>query len=380
MSVLYEIIEKYAEENGICDFGVCGAERFDYIRDDIEKNADILKGFVEQDIEKRINPDITLEGAKSIISIAVKYNYDMNFKKDNKIRGYISMGAVGEDYHIYMAKLLKGLAEKLSESLSFRYAYFSDTGPLCDRAVALKCKIGYKGKNGCVVSKNGGSAVFLGYIITDIDLSCFPDFLLEREFSDFSCEKCGLCVRSCPSGALNEAGFKIEKCVSYITQLKRRLSYEEMKLIGINIYGCDMCQKVCAKNTEPVRQIIDINEAMPEIEHILGLTNRQFKEKYGKTAMGWRGAAVIKRNAVCALLKYDEEYAFNMICGALKSESALVRQTAAMAVALKKQDKGIDVLKEAEKNEKDNETVSVIHESLSFLRREIKWATGTQEA
>ena len=160
MSVLYEIIEKYAEENGICDFGVCGAERFDYIREDIEKNADILKGFVEQDIEKRINPDITLEGAKSIISIAVKYNCDMNFKKDNKIRGYISMGAVGEDYHIYMAKLLKGLAEKLSESLSFRYAYFSDTGPLCDRTVALKCKIGYKGKTAVLFQKTEEAPFF----------------------------------------------------------------------------------------------------------------------------------------------------------------------------------------------------------------------------
>ena len=118
------------------------------------------------------------------------------------------------------------------------------------------------------------------------------------------------------------------KCISYITQLKRELTEEEMFLVGKNLYGCDVCQRVCAKNKGFINEVYVINISMPEIREILYMSNRRFKGKYGKTAMGWRGASVIKRNALCALLQYKNKEAEEIAGIGLKSESTLVKNTA----------------------------------------------------
>ena len=73
------------------------------------------------------------------------------------------MGAVGEDYHIYMAEILKGVSEMIGKKYGAKCVYFTDTGPLCDRAAAVRSGIGYYGKSGCVITDNAGSCAFLGY-------------------------------------------------------------------------------------------------------------------------------------------------------------------------------------------------------------------------
>lgn len=316
-----EKIKRYAFELGADDAGICSAKDFEEIRPQIEAKKDLLKGFADMDIEKRLKPSLTLEGAKSIIVLSKNYRLNNKFQNDGKIRGYISMGAVGEDYHIYMAEILKGVSEMIEKKYGAKCVYFTDTGPLCDRAAAVRSGIGYYGKSGCVITDNAGACAFLGYIITDLDLEL--DVISKKD-----CGKCDLCIRSCPSGAISENGFDMAKCISYLTQLKRELTEEEMFLVGKNLYGCDICQKVCIKNKGFINEVYDINISMPEIKDILNMSNRQFKEKYGKTAMGWRGASVIKRNALCALLKYKSDEAEETACIGLKSESALVKNTA----------------------------------------------------
>lgn len=316
-----EIIKNFAFELGADDVGICSAEDFEEIRHQIELKNDLLKGFAETDIEKRLKPSITLRNAKSIIVLSKNYRLNNKFQHDGKIRGYISMGAVGEDYHIYISEMLKGISEMIEKNYNAKCVYFTDTGPLCDRAAAVRSGIGYYGKSGCVITDNAGACAFLGYIITDLKLNF-------DEKSKKDCGKCDLCIRSCPSGAISENGFDMTKCISYITQLKRELSEEEMFLVGKNLYGCDVCQRVCAKNKGYVNEIDDINISMPEIKEILNMSNRQFKEKYSKTAMGWRGASVIKRNALCALLQYKNNEAEEVAYIGLKSESDLVKNTA----------------------------------------------------
>ncbi len=314
------IIKNYALKNGMCDIGICGAYDFEYERTYIENSADSITGFVEKDIEKRIKPCITLKNAKSIIVVAKNYYKNYSFKCDSDIRGYISMGAVGIDYHIYMKNVLSGLSAIL-KNYGANSVYFSDTGPLSDRAAALRSGIGYRGKNGCVVTKNGGSAVFLGYIITDIKLKT------EKTLNE-NCGSCRKCIYSCPTGAISENGFNLQKCISYITQLKRKLTKNEIKMVGLNLYGCDVCQKVCVKNKIKNEFVYEIDTAMPKIEYILKMSNSQFKNMYSKTAMGWRGVNVIKRNAICALLKYKEGNALSIAKSMLNSESDIIKDTA----------------------------------------------------
>lgn len=324
-----EKIKRYAFELGANDAGICSAKDFEEIRPQVEAKKDLLKGFAEMDIEKRLKPSLTLEGAKSIIVLSKNYRLNNKFQIDGKIRGYISMGAVGEDYHIYMAEILKGVSEMIEKTYGAKCVYFTDTGSLCDRAAAVRSGIGYYGKSGCVITDNAGACAFLGYIITDLDLEF--DVISKKD-----CGICDLCIRSCPSGAISENGFDMTKCISYITQLKRELTEKEMFLVGKNLYGCDVCQKVCIKNKGFINEINDINISMPEIKEILNMSNRQFKEKYGKTAMGWRGASVIKRNALCALLKYKSDEAEETAYIGLKSESALVKNTAEKVLEIMK--------------------------------------------
>ena len=108
-----EFIRKYADENKIDNIGICNADNFEEIRSDLEKNAEILKGFVERNIEKRINVRLTMENAKSIICIAQGFNIKYDIERDDEIRSYISMGAIGEDYHIYIKKILEELANNI---------------------------------------------------------------------------------------------------------------------------------------------------------------------------------------------------------------------------------------------------------------------------
>jgi epoxyqueuosine reductase len=363
MNVL-TLINKFADENKI-EYGICGAEDFEYLRKDFERAAVNFAGFIGSDTEKRIYPKLTMQNAASIIVLAKSYYKKYSFSNDQNLRANISMGAVGTDYHMEMKRLFEGIGNIL-EKFGAKYAAFSDTGPLCDRAVAERSKLGFRGKNGCIVTPKNGSAVFLGYIITDLKLKNTNNHY-------YGCKECRKCIDACPTGALNDNGFDYRKCISYLTQVKRVLSFEEMKSIGFELYGCDRCQRVCHGTNNKFEEINDIEKCRPLIKDILKMSNREFKRKFGGTAMGWRGANIIKRNAICALLKYGNDEAINLAEVMTESESKLLRQTAIRALILLNDGNKSAFLSEYLKKEKDKD----ILKDLEIL--EEKWDTGTQE-
>jgi len=192
--------------------------------------------------------------------------------------------------------------------------------------------MGDVGKNGCVVTKNGGSAVFLGYIITDIEL----DFYIEKATV---CKSCGECIKACPTGALSEDGYDMTKCISYISQLKRELTEEEMLLLGNNIYGCDCCQLVCPLNAEAEKWTGSEEGYAPSVEKLLSYSNREFKEAYGDTAIFWRGNSVIKRNAIVCVANSGHKDAEKLILPFFESENTLLKNTAEKAMKILKTEK-----------------------------------------
>ncbi|MDD3569904.1 MAG: tRNA epoxyqueuosine(34) reductase QueG [Lachnospiraceae bacterium] len=319
------IINEFAIENGFSDVGICSAEDFEDLRQSLTNTEDTLLGFVEKDIEKRISPRLTMPNAKSIIVVAKGYSKNVLVQSDGKLRGYISIGAIGEDYHIFMKRKLSELERLLITEFNAECMSFADTGPLVDRAVAIRSGIGYKGKNGNVITKNGGSAVFFGYIITNLHLKF-------SEKSNFHCSNCNKCINACPTGAIGVGEFNIEKCISYLTQQKRLLTRDEMKLIGLNLYGCDVCQITCKNNQKPLEDVTVLDDIMPLIEDILNMTNSTFKKRFGATAMGWRGATVIKRNALAVLGNIGTEESIILLGKYLKNENALLRHTAVRAL------------------------------------------------
>lgn len=357
---LEDIIYQYTFKNGIEDVGICSTDDFLPLKTVLQENNARLKGFVEQDINKRINPGYILEDAKSIIVFALGYKKFFDFEADEELRGRISEGAIGEDYHITLKNKFLGLAERLKEFTEFEYKIFVDTGPLVDREVAKRAGIGYYGKSGAIISKKAGSKIFLGYMVTTLSLPC-SDIKLNTDI----CKACSRCIQYCPSKALSSKyEFKYESCISYLTQVKGLISMEKMRLMGLQIYGCDICQNVCPRNKNVKElKVKNIDDCMPKLKDLILMTNREFDDKYKKTAMGWRGKKIIQRNAVIALGNTKRKSALEVLKYCLNDDRELIRHTAVRSIFNLGFDEGLNMLYEHLILEPNNE----IREEIKYL-------------
>lgn len=284
---LEQKIYEFEEENTVIGIGT--AEPFYDIKHILEQTE---TPFVEQNIKKRIEPKFIMEDCKSIIAIGVSYNKRFLGKLDDEIRGKMSIGAIGTDYHIIVKQKLK----HIKDSLNIDGHIFVDTGPLVDREVAKRCGIGEIGKSGNIINKKLGSIFFIGYMVTNVKLK--PTSYIKQNF----CDGCNKCIKACPGGSIMENGFNYKTCISYLTQKKELETEKEKSLINRQIYGCDICQLVCPHNKNVyVEQIEDLDLFYPNIEQILNMTNKQFENSYKKSACGWRGKKILQRNAIIAL-------------------------------------------------------------------------------
>lgn len=226
------------------------------------------------------------EGYRSIIIAAFPYFNGVS-------EGNISLYARGEDYHAVLKRILSGVAEMLPKGEKHTVA--ADVSPIDERYAACVAGLGVMGKNGLFISETLGSFVFFGAVLTTSELDCLP----VREVR--SCINCGKCVLACPGGAIGE---KVDyaRCVSGISQKKGELTKEERELLRSSgmVFGCDACQLCCPYNSElsvtPIEAFkTDLISALKPDE-LEGISNKKFREKYGKYAFSWRGAALLRRN------------------------------------------------------------------------------------
>jgi epoxyqueuosine reductase QueG len=225
------------------------------------------------------------DDAKSIIVCAFSYY-------NGERKGNISRYAQGADYHFVAREKMNPICEYLKEN-GFSAESFADTGALNERVLANLSGIAFLGKNQMAINKELGSYFFIGYIVTDCEL--------EADLPETSnCADCGNCIKACPLGALSESGFCEEKCLSYLTQKKGELSFEEKEAIKKTktIWGCDICQEVCPHNKGiAITSIPEFRENLIiDLEIDESLSNKEFKRLYGNRAFSWRGKQVIERN------------------------------------------------------------------------------------
>lgn len=290
----------------------------------ISKNIIADVPFVNYSYEQRTDPAVTMNDAGSLVCIGLPYNNIYNNIKDEKLRGVFSSGAVGEDYHITVIKKLETIKNEILKDYSAMI--FSDTGPLIDREVAIRCKLGYRGKNYSIINDKIGGMFFIGYMITSLP---FENWNADDIEITSDCGECNRCIKACPTGALTENGFDYKKCVSYITQKSGVLTDKEYESIGMQIYGCDMCQKVCKKNKFNYKTDYS---AYPDIEHLLGLSNKEFNSVYKKTAAGWRGKKILQRNAVAVLGNLKNIKALPVLYELLNDSRIEISSTAKWAI------------------------------------------------
>lgn len=291
---LENIIYKFAYNRDII-IGICDANRLDYL-----DNVDISAPFVHFSKEERINPMLTMPCAKSIIVAGVGNRKKEIFDMDDEVRGIFSLGASGLDYHIHIKSILHELEMHLKQYKDFESKIFADTGSLIEREFAKKAGVGWQGKSGNLISGRFGTFFNIGYMLVDFKLETSVPF--SHDYT--KCGDCEACIKACPAHALTEDSFDYRKCISYLTQIKEPLTSAQMQTMGLNLYGCDICQNACKFNEDKYcgGVIDDIETIRPNIKDIVKLTNREFDKKYSKTAIGWRGKNVLKRNAIIALV------------------------------------------------------------------------------
>ncbi|MBV8066920.1 MAG: tRNA epoxyqueuosine(34) reductase QueG [Candidatus Eremiobacteraeota bacterium] len=258
-------------------------------------------GYDEQYARRATDPRTLLPDARSVLCIAVPYSIARKPARD-PLRGTVSNYAWSQDYHYRLRALLRAVADVINEEAGAPVtAIACDTRPLAERAFAARAGLGWIGKHTNLIAPTHGSFVFLGEVVTALELPA--DAPLRK-----SCGSCRVCVERCPTGALR-GDYTIEatRCISDLTQRTDEIPKALRPLIGQWVWGCDICQLVCPPTSLASNRALpewapkDERAAQPPLVELLSLRSSEFKRKYRSTAMGWRGAAVLRRNAAVAL-------------------------------------------------------------------------------
>ncbi|OQM46428.1 tRNA epoxyqueuosine(34) reductase QueG [Anoxybacillus sp. UARK-01] len=370
---LKEDIIQYSQTIGIDKIGFASADPFVELKERLrlQQQLGYQSGFEEPDIEKRTDPALLLDEAKSIISIALAYPSKMKnaprSTKEEK-RGIFCRASWGTDYHIILQERLLKLKEFILERVpNAKVKSMVDTGELADRAVAERAGIGWSGKNCAIITPEFGSYVYLGEMITNIPFP--PDNPIENR-----CGSCTKCLDACPTGALVQGGqLNAQRCIAFLTQTKGFIADEFREKIGNRLYGCDTCQTVCPENKGKDFHFHEEMEPDPEVvkpllKPLLHMTNREFREKFGTLSGAWRGKKPIQRNAILALAHFQDRTAIPDLLKLLKEDSRpVIRGTAAWALGKIGDENVVPILEEALQIEKDEEVLREIKKGLQLL-------------
>ena len=198
-----------------------------------------------QKIKERSDLTEILPGAKTVIVVAMNYYYEQEVLKEG--HGRVARYAYGRDYHKIITKKLKELQRFIEENEpDSSNKLYVDTGPIIERAFAEQAGIGSVGKNSCIITKEFGSWVFIGEIITTLDLAA------TTKSPENPCGTCTKCMHACPTGAIIAPGVIDSRlCISYLTiENKDEIHADLAKKIkeSRRLYGCDICQEVCPHN------------------------------------------------------------------------------------------------------------------------------------
>lgn len=267
-------IKAEAKRLGFFTCGIARAARVsqeeeNHLRSWLDKGMNADMEWMNNYLDKRLNPCLLMDGLKSIVSVAMSYVPRKTLPSDEP---QIAAYALGLDYHVVMKRKLHRLAAAIygeANVKSANYRVFVDSGPVLERYWAGQAGLGWVGKNRQLIIPHAGSMFFLGELFLDFETE-YDHPIPNR------CGKCTRCMDHCPTHALNASRkFDSELCLSYQTiENRQELSREAKKHMGKCIYGCDRCQQICPWNrfAEPNRT----PEFQPK-EELLNMTADKWK-------------------------------------------------------------------------------------------------------
>src|SRR5271170_7687929 len=214
---------------------------------------------------RRVDPRLALDGARSLIVVALNYNAPQPYsteqagaREDDSPRGWISRYAWGDDYHEVLREKLNTLVGRMHAQWTepFGARAYVDTGPVVERVAAKYAGLGWLAKNTCLINEELGSWLFLGVILTTLELEASLG-RGEPPAADL-CGNCTLCLDACPTQAF-AAPYVLDarRCISYLTiELRGAIPEELRQAMGNAVIGCDICQDVCPWNRKsPATQL-----------------------------------------------------------------------------------------------------------------------------
>ncbi len=306
MILTNEIVEKKAHKFG---FGLVGFAKVqilnkeaDHLEDWLEQGYQAGMTYMEKNFDKRKDIRIVYPEAKSVISLGI--NYYTPYQHTQKIdEGKVSRYAWGKDYHLVIWDKLKILEKELKEiDPEFKSLSYVDTGPVMDKAWAVRAGIGWLGKHTNVINPNIGSWFFIANIITNYE------FNYSELISDH-CGSCTACIDACPTNAIvDEYVLDSNKCISYLTIENKDEIPESFKGKFDNwIFGCDICQDVCPWNIKfsEVCKEKDFNPVEEKtgipLNEVLKMDEESFKLRFKESPVKRTKLSGLKRNATFIL-------------------------------------------------------------------------------
>ena len=301
MDSLSRQIVAEAEQTG---FDACGIARATALEEAsahverwLESHHEGEMSYLTRNREKRYDPRLLVEGTRSIVTVLCNYFPRQTLPETDNFK--IAKYAYGTDYHEVMKRKMRLLLERIETQTGKLEGsrVFVDSAPVLDRAWAVRCGLGFIGKNTALIHPKKGSFFFIGHLFLPIDLTETGQVLTNR------CGRCTRCIDACPTGAL-EAPFQLDarKCISYLTiEHKGSLEGQDPSRFRDWIYGCDICQDVCPynkfslPNTEPAFQPSEQLMAMRKADW-KKLNPDDFERLFKHSAVQRAGYEGLKRN------------------------------------------------------------------------------------
>jgi len=321
-------LEALAHELGFDAFGVAPVEadlrqHYFYRWLDDGRHGDMH--WMAREPERRAHPARVLPEARSILVFGLNY-----YQPEPARRGRIAKYALGEDYHKLMLKRLKRICTRLRAAGAVNRPYV-DTGPLLERPIAALAGLGWQGKNTILLNPQQGQWMFLGCILTSLDLA--PDTPARDR-----CGTCTRCIDACPTGAIT-APYQIDarRCISYLTiEHHGPIPAEFRTAIGNHLYGCDDCLDVCPWNrwAQHTREAKFRARDYPDLRDMLALDDDAFAALFAGSPIKRIGRARWLRN-VCVVLGNTGNRADLPALHALlaRESNPLIREHAQWAIA-----------------------------------------------
>lgn len=299
----------------------------------------------EQGRLKRASLSHAAPWARSVVVCAINYNTAQPYStadgsSEMKARGWISRYAWSrKDYHDSVMERLRQVEEALRNVAGAEdlvTCCYVDTGPLVERVAAKYAGVGWIGKNTCIINQKLGSWLFLGVILTSLDVAG------ESESSLPAPDRCGTCTRcieACPTNAfIGPYQLDSNKCISYLTIEKHGPIPEELRSeMGRHVFGCDICQDVCpwnrkapatqAREFQPREELVN-----PALEWLAEMSEEEFRNTFRGSPVRRAKRSGLRRNAVIAMGNSCEQKFLPLLEKLAGDEDGVVAESAGWAL------------------------------------------------